>query len=225
MASPLVGGVVAVIFQRDPTLTQDKVAALLQAGAHPFRGPAPFDDQNGPGEVDVLGSLDALERLRDPKLYLPSAAQSWIALSSSYVPADGSRAVTALLELRTEDGEHRADLFDVARLVPTVRIGGVERQVGPVTRKAPGLYTYTFRVGDEGLGLERATFGATFDGVPIVAPRTIPVATDPWNAGYSSRVGGGCAELPLARDTTWAGFAVSALGLVVVAAIRRRSRG
>lgn len=225
MASPIVAGVVALLFQKDPTLTQDKVAALLQAGAHPFRGPAPFDDQNGPGEVDVLGSLDALERLRDPKLYLPSAARSWIALSSSYVPADGSRAVTALLELRTEDGEHRADLFDVARLVPTVRIAGVERQVGPVTRKAPGLYTYTFRVGDEGLGLERATFGATFDGVPIVAPRTIPVATDPWNAGYSSRVGGGCSERPLSRDTTGGAFVASALGLALATALRRRPRG
>ena len=33
MSSPLVAGVVALLLQKDPTLTQEKVLALLQAGA------------------------------------------------------------------------------------------------------------------------------------------------------------------------------------------------
>lgn len=226
MASPIVAGVVALLFQKDPTLTQDKVAALLQAGAHPFRGPAPYDDQNAVGEVDALGSLDALERLKDPKLYLPEASQSWIALSSSYVPADGARPMTAILELRTEDGANRADLFDVQRLAPDVRIDGVSRPAGAITRKAPGLYTYSFRVDEEGLGTKNAVFGATFDGRPIVAPRSIPVATDPWNAGYPSRLGGGCAAsaggLPN-RDLAAHGAWLVALGVAVFARKRRGS--
>ncbi|MEO6574728.1 MAG: S8 family serine peptidase, partial [Polyangiaceae bacterium] len=49
MSAPMVAGAVALLFQRDPTLTQDKIVALLQAGAHPFRGSAPFEDQGGPG--------------------------------------------------------------------------------------------------------------------------------------------------------------------------------
>lgn len=224
MASPIVAGVAALLFQKDPTLTQDKVAALLQAGAHPFRGPAPYDDQNGPGEVDALGALDALERLKDPILYLPDASRSWIALSSSYVPADGSRAVTALLELRTADGAKRADLFDAQRLLADVRIDGVPKTVGPITRKAPGLYTYTFRIGEDGLGLKDAVFGATFDGVPIVATRTLPIATDPWNAGYPSQLSGGCTTSTIgARDLAAHGVWLVALGVAVVAFRKRRT--
>lgn len=224
MSSPIVAGVVALLFQNDPTLTQDKIAALLQAGAHPFRGPAPYDDQSGPGEVDVLGSLDALERSKSPAAFLPSAEKSWIALSSSYVPADGSRAVTAIVELRTDDGEHRADMFDTQRLAADVRVDGVSKTTGAITRKAPGLYTYTFRVGEEGLGLSNATLGATFDGAPIVAPRTIPVATDGWNAGYPSQFTGGCGTV--ARDRTdLAGASVLTLATIAgLAALRRRRR-
>ncbi len=104
MSSPVVAGVVALLLQADPTLTQDKVVALLQAGAHKFRSPATFEDQSGPGEVDALASLDALEQMKDPILHLPSAAQSWLTLSSDYVPADGSTPMTAIVELRTVDG-------------------------------------------------------------------------------------------------------------------------
>jgi len=221
MSSPIVAGVAALLFQNDPTLTQEKIAALLQAGAHPFRGPAPFDDQNGPGEVDVLGSLDALERSKRPELFLPAADTSWIALSSTYVPADGSRAVTAIVELRTADGEHRADLFDAARLEADVRVDGVRKTAGPITRKAPGLYTYSFRVGEDGLGLSNATFGASFDGAPIVAPRTIPVATDGWNAGYPSAFSGGCASTPREGDLAGAS-AATLVTLGAVALVRRR---
>ena len=116
MSSPVVAGVVALLLQKDPTLTQDKILALLQAGAHRFRGVAPFDDQSGPGEVDAMGALDALEQMRNPELQLPAAAQSWLTLSSDYVPADGSTAVTAIVELRTGDAKHRADFFDKKRL-------------------------------------------------------------------------------------------------------------
>ena len=63
MSAPMVAGTIALLFQKDPTLTQDKIVGLLQAGAHDFRGPHPFDDQSGPGELDVLGTLDALEQI------------------------------------------------------------------------------------------------------------------------------------------------------------------
>ncbi|HQY60598.1 MAG TPA: S8 family serine peptidase [Polyangiaceae bacterium] len=221
MASPIVTGVAALLLQRDPTLTQDKVAALLQAGAHPFRGPAPFQDQNGPGEVDALGSLDALERSRDPRAFMPSARASWMALSSDYVPADGSRDITAILELRTADGVSRADLFDLQRLAGVVTVEGTPQSVGPVTRRAPGLYSFVFQLGSSGLGLKHATFGATFDGAPIVPYRALPIATDTWNAGYPSRLSGGCATTRGAP----AGGTLVALGMVLVGlAVARRRR-
>src|SRR5262249_37615128 len=103
MSSPVVAGVVALLLQADPSLTQDKVLALLQAGAHRYRTSTPFDDQAGPGEVDAMGSLDALDQMKTPALYLPEAARSWLTLSADYVAADGSTPLTAIVELRTAD--------------------------------------------------------------------------------------------------------------------------
>jgi hypothetical protein len=56
---------------------------------------------------------------------------------------------------------------------------------------APGLFTFVVRV-PIGYAGQSLTLGATFDGAPIVAPATIPVALDSWNAGYPPYAEGGC---------------------------------
>jgi hypothetical protein len=218
----VVAGVVALLLQKDPTLTQDKILALLQAGAHRLRGDAPFADQSGPGEVDAVGALDALDQMRDPSLQLPSVADSWLALSSDYVPADGSTAVTAIVELRTAGALHRADLFDPGRLRPVLLVDGAPVDPPPeLVRRGPGLWFFVWKP-PPGLGGARATFGATFDGEPVVAYRTVPVATDGWNAAYPSHAkGSGCAAGGAAGGPAGAGLA-AALGLLVLAARRRR---
>ena len=79
-----------------------------------------------------------------------------------------------------------------------------------------------------GLGGSRATFGATFDGEPIVAARTVPIAADGWNAGYPSHAtGSGCA---VARAGTGTGTGTGTWGsvvaiLMVAAAVRRQKSG
>jgi hypothetical protein len=130
MAAPMVAGAVALLFQRDPTLTQDKLMALLQAGAHPFRVASPFEDQGGPGELDVKGALDALDQMQKPALVLPSkdnvacsaacdavchdtcgdacGAASWITLGADYVAADESTPLAVIVELRTAGTPQRA---------------------------------------------------------------------------------------------------------------------
>jgi MYXO-CTERM domain-containing protein len=223
MSAPVVAGVVALLMQQDPTLTQDKVIALLQGGAHRFRGAAPFEDQSGPGEVDAVGALDALDQMRDPKLHLPSAATSWITLSSDYVPADGSTPVTAIVELRTADGEHRGDMFDANRLVPHLLVDGKPFEPQPpMIRRGPGVWFYVWTP-PPGLGGSRATFGATFDGQPIVAPRTVPIAVDRWNAAYPSEAkGSGCAAAPSSAPA--APWSAIVLGLAGLGAITRRRR-
>ncbi len=223
MSAPVVSGVVALLFQLDPTLTQEKVAALLQGGAHRFRGAAPFEDQSGPGEVDAMGSIDALARMHDPKTFLPSTSQSWIVLSSDYLPADGSREVTAVIELRTEDGEHRADMFEASRLQPAVSIAGLAADSPSLprpslTRRGPGVWAYSLRAPGQGLGGRHVTLGATFDGKAVVSPKRIPIATDGWNANYPSSVFGGCSATG-ARGLPWAW--VVALAALVIR--RRRS--
>lgn len=222
MSSPIVAGVVALLLQQDPTLTQDKVMALLQAGAHRFRANAPFQDQSGPGEVDALASLDALDQMRNPALHLPDAAQSWITLSSDYVPADGSTPVTAIIELRTADGAHRGDFFDSPRLQPILLVDGKPVAAPPLVRRGPGVWFFVWNP-PAGLGGSRATFGATFDGSPIVAPRTVPIAPDRWSAAYPSYAkGSSCMASPRRVGDYGASAGLSAL-VLGTALVRRRA--
>ena len=191
MSAPLVAGAIGLLFERDPTLTQDKLVGLLQAGAHPFRGPHPFDDQSGPGELDVLGSLDALEQTWNPAEILPGPGASWITLSASYFAADGSTPLTAVVELRTARLGRRADLFDPRRLQPVVRIDDALQPPPTLVRRAPGVWTFTVPPAS-GRGGSTMTLGATFDGEPIVVPKSIPIATDVWSGEYATTATGGC---------------------------------
>jgi subtilisin family serine protease len=226
MSAPLVAGAIALLFERDPTLTQDKIVGLLQAGAHPFRGPHPFDDQSGPGELDVVGALDALDQRWDPSALLPDPGSSWITLSASYLAADGSTPLTAILELRTAGGTHRADLFDVTRLVPVVLIDGAPQPLPTLVRHAPGLWSFTVQPA-AGLGGSMIELGASFDGEPIVVPKIVPIAVDVWSAEYATTASGGC-RIGARRAEGSASQANSDLWLVALAcgscALRARRR-
>jgi MYXO-CTERM domain-containing protein len=222
MSSPVVAGVVALLFQQDPTLTQDKIVGLLQGGAHRYRTSTQFDDNGGPGEVDVMGSLEALRLMRTPELHLPSLDTSWVALSSDWVAADGSTPTTVIVELRTRDGQHPADLFDANRLQAHVLIDGQAIPPPTLIRKGPGVWFYTFTP-LPGLGGSKASFGATFDGAPIVASKTVPIAPDRWTALYPSQAkGSGCAMG--GGGSSGPGFSVPMLmlGLGLILRLRRR---
>ena len=217
MSSPMVAGVIALLLEHDPRLTQDAIRAVLQAGAHRFRGPAPFFDQSGPGELDALGALDALDQMSQPDVVLPDAASSWMTLNEDFVPSDGSTPVVATLELRTADGG-RATLFDDSRLRPVALLGGVDLAPTLARGGAPGLFTFTVFV-PQGHANQSITLGATFDGNPIVAYATIPVALDPWTAGYPSYTEGGCNA-----SHTGGGDLAPPLFLLGLLALRRRTR-
>jgi subtilisin family serine protease len=223
MSSPVVAGVVALLLEADPTLTQDQVLALLQAGAHRYRTPTAYDDEAGPGEVDAMGSLDALDQMKNPSLHLPSLAKSWLTLSSDYVSADGSTPMTAIIELRTEDGQHRGDFFDGSRLTPVLLVDDNPVEPPPqLVRRGPGVWFFVWTP-PPGLGGSRATFGANFDGAPIVAPRTVAVAPDRWTAMYPSYAKG--SSCTAATPASAPGTAVLVLGaLAVLGTSRRRAR-
>jgi subtilisin family serine protease len=223
MSAPMVAGAAAVLLGRDPTLTQDQITALLQAGAHRFRGAAPFEDQSGPGEVDVLGSLMALDRMKHPQNTLPSFATSWATLSEDFVPADGSTPITVIAELRTATGEV-ADLVDPARLSPVVVFDGHRLESPQLTRRGPGVWVYMVTP-PPGYGGTYATFGLELDGAPIVEARSVPVATDPWNAAYPSRATGSTCNMHASPPS---GAGLGFVGLAAVAATAlgvRRRRG
>jgi hypothetical protein len=223
MSAPQAAGLAALLFEKDPTLTQDQIVALLQAGAHAFRdGAPPFEDQGGPGELDVQGSLDALSEMRNPELVLPERAASWLTLSADVVAADGSTPLTAIVELRTAGGAHRADMFAASRLRPVVLVGGLPLTPLPsMVRRGPGVWFFTVTP-PPGLGGQNMTLGATFDGVPIVSPKTVAIATETWTANYpSSAKGAGCSVGSAhERSTSPAVVTLATLGFLT----RRRSR-
>jgi uncharacterized protein (TIGR03382 family) len=196
-SAPLVAGTIALMFQHDPTLTQDAILAALQGGAHPVRGPAPFADQAGPGEVDVLGAIAAVDRLRDPQTALPVRAQSWMTLGQDLYFADGSTSIEAILELRAARAGPGpalpADGFAPGRLTAYAAIDGsvTPGLAGAPQRRGAGVWTIPVQL-PPGLGGSRLTVGARFDGVDVVEQVSVPIATDAWTALYPSSIQGGC---------------------------------
>jgi hypothetical protein len=236
-SAPIVAGTVAVMLQHDPTLTEDTILAALQGGAHPLRGAAPFDDQAGPGEVDVLGAIAAVDRLRDPDLALPARSESWLTLGADLYLADGSTPLEAVLELRaarTSAGTLPADGFAQSRLAAYALVDGRPfAGAAQLARRGPGVWLVTVQL-PPGLGLSQLTVGATFDGAPIVEEKTVPIATDVWAAEYPAHIGGGCAVAfsTIGRRATRAGQGGPAdrregaggiLALAALALVRRRA--
>lgn len=219
MASPMVAGAAAVLLQRDPTLTQDQVRALLQGGAHRFRGSAPFSDQAGPGELDVAGSLAALDLVKSPANVLPVPQNCWLALSADHVAADGSTPLTVLVELRTA-ANLPADFFQQDRVQPVVIVDGVAQAPPELVRRGPGVWAYLYQPAP-GLGGKAVTFGATFDGNPVVPYRTVPIAADGWGATYPPIARGGCS---ISDRTPWGLPALALVGACAAAMGRRLRR-
>jgi subtilisin family serine protease len=196
-SSPIVAGTVAVMLQHDRMLTQGTILAALQGGAHPLRGPAPFADQAGPGEVDVLGAVAAVDRFTNPESALPVRSESWMSLGDALYLADGSTPIEAILELRSRPGvgtlAEPADGFEEGRLTVYAEINGTVASgvVGPPQRRGAGVWTVDVQP-PAGLGGSGLTVGARFDGVDIVDPVSLPIATDAWNALYPPGISGGC---------------------------------
>jgi subtilisin family serine protease len=212
-SSPIVAGTVAVMLQRDPTLTQDLIMAALQGGAHPLRGPAPFEDQAGVGEVDVIGAVGAVDRLHDAGSVLPLRSASWMTLGADLYLADGSTPLQAIVELRASRGSppRPADGFGAGRLAAYALVNGspVSGAVESLVRRGPGVWALTLAV-PGGLGGSVLTVGATFDGEDIVQPKSIPIATDAWSALYAPNIRGGCTIANEEKGTGDVGFIIAA---------------
>lgn len=193
-SAPLVSGAVALLLQYDPTLTQDEIMAALQGGAHPLRSAAPFNDQAGTGELDVVGALSAVDRLHNPQAALPVRSESWLTLGSDLYLADGSTPIEVIVELRAarEGGSPvPADGFTDDRLTVYALVDGSPQVAPPVRRAGPGVWVASLQL-PAGLGGRKLTVGVTFDGVDIVDPKSVPIATDAWNAAYAPSARGGC---------------------------------
>jgi len=212
MSSPFAAGAIALLFQRDPTLTQEDVRALLQAGARPLEddpagGGSPRDYAVGAGIMDVEGALVALDR----RTGTPPATSLFLRLGSSYLAADGGLAVTGLAIARDDTGR------------PADVQGGLGLMLGNATIATPfehpaiGLYRFSIRARPGHAG-EDATIALRGS---LSLTRTLPIGGDRWDARDGVRAGGGCSMS--AGETSPAVFA-----LVLLTFLRRsraRTRG
>jgi hypothetical protein len=224
-SAPIVSGAIAVLLQHDPALTQDAIVAALQGGAHRDRGPTPFDDQAGPGELDVQGALAAVDAMQHPIVVLPARSESWMTLGAEMVLADGSTPLQAVVELRglgDGDAPVAADGFSADRLAAYATVDGQPYAgAAQLTRKGPGVWLATVQL-PAGLGGSRLTVGVNLDGAPIVDEKTVPIAVDVWSASYPVSARGGCAVAASGRTDGAAGCI--ACGLVALGLRRRRRR-
>jgi hypothetical protein len=186
MAAPIVSGGIALLFQRDPSLDQLGVRTLLQAGARAMDGTVLLEQQTGPGELDLMGSLAVMDSAKSPLAQQPDADESWLALASSYAHPDPDWPVEAVLELRSA-GQNVVDGFDPASLALGVQGG---RLVTPLTRVAPGLWRFS-AAADAGSGGGSMRLQVTFKGLPFLI-RTLPIAVDRSVAEGGVDARGGC---------------------------------
>lgn len=219
MSSPMVAGAVALLLQAEPTLTQQRIRSLLQAGAHAFRGSAPFFAQSGPGELDVEGALAALARSKSPSETLPIAANSWMRPSDDHIDASGKSPLTLFVELRTHDGS-AADLFDLTRLQVLVDDAQGTRACA-AERMEAGLWrcVYTAPTSESGT----VSFSVTLDGKELLGPLRLRSATDPWTSRYASKFISSCSASAASRVSSLPLFA----GIILAARVlcsRIRSR-
>jgi hypothetical protein len=212
MSAPLVAGAIALLLQRQPELTQAQLRALLQAGARQPSGKILAEQQTGPGELDLRGTLAALIAEESPIDRVPSSA-SRIVLAASYAHPDASQPLQGLLELR-DPKDQIADGFDERRLTLTAQGGSLSK---PPVRIGPGLYGFEVTAPD-GSGGERLQLSLAFDG-QLLARRSVPIGTDRWLAEGTPVPHGGCALAPTERSATWL-----AVPLLLLASLSRRRR-
>jgi MYXO-CTERM domain-containing protein len=91
--------------------------------------------------------------------------------------------------------------------------------VRSLVRRGPGVWLATVQL-PSGHGGSKLTVGATFDGIDVVEPKSIPIATDVWEADYPPSVQGGCA-VGGAKRGGWGALAMAG----AIALLRRRAPG
>lgn len=213
MSAPVVAGAIALLFERDPTLTQDAVRAILQAGARPLQGIILDARQIGPGALDLEGALTVASAGDSPALRVPTG-KSWLTIGQSYAHPDPKWPLNCFVDLRDAAG-NIADGFDPSRLHLSADNAAVSE---PLTRIASGFYRFALSA-PAGSGGQDLHFEIAFDGHVILA-KDVPIAVDRWVAedGVSAR--GGCSVSAVGTRPAWGSWAA----LAVAGALLRRRR-
>lgn len=135
MAAPMVSGAVALLLERDATLTQNAVRRLLQTGSRPLDSDPDVVGREGGGVLGISRSLAAMSAMTRGLSERPAAAQSRLRAAASSVVPDPARSLAVLLWLRDAEGA----VFDAE--LPRIRVSATGGQITEIPeRVAPGLY-------------------------------------------------------------------------------------
>jgi hypothetical protein len=214
MAAPVVTGAVALLLQRDPTLTQTRIRHLLQAGSRAVAGTIFAPEQTGAGALDVVGALRAQDAAAGPTVE-PTTAR--IQLARSFVPPDPATPLEGLVLLRGGDDEP-AQGFAMDRLAVDAP-GAAAVSLVPL---AEGLWRLSVAM-PRGSGGRRVGLRVTYDG-RVLAERSVPVAVDPHVAPSGFRTSGGCgvAHVPNSLASGTGAGLVVLVGLTLLGVRHRR---
>lgn len=222
MSSPHVAGAVALLFELDKSLTQQRATDVLQAGARYPTGTVRHETQLGVGALDLEGARRILmnEQGSDPE---PSLEKSWWVLSSAYARPDPSWPVWGTIELRNQQGEVSAGIAGTE--LELFVTGGIV--VTPLVKVRPGLFRFAV-AGERGSAGTTMTVEVRYKGQSIETLRELPIGDDVWRAtGKIDATSGGCTwpksgATASNRGSPWGtGLGV---GLAGVGLLRRRSR-
>ncbi len=144
LASPLVAGAVAILLQKDPTLTFEEVYSALVSGTDTFPWGSPYPNNTyGWGRLNVWRSLNTLS----PPSLLPEVV-SWRILDGLFDGPD-------TLEVKVFN---RSSSSGTVRLVLTTTLSGVAISDPVRTATLPASDTLTLLWGIDALSLEDGTY-------------------------------------------------------------------
>jgi subtilisin family serine protease len=188
MAAPIVAGAVALLFERDPTLTHQQVRSLLQAGARRLTT-AVIPEANvrtGAGILDAVASLEALEAMQSDERGTADPDTSHLLLAAEILHPSAESRLQGLIQLRDEDDHVAAN---VAERRLRLQLSGAELSRA-INEQAPGLYDFEIK-GVPNTGASVATVTVLLDEQPFLTKELV-VAVDSTAALEGHTISGGC---------------------------------
>ena len=231
MSSPHVAGAIALLFQKEMalaetlarpfSLTQAKVTAVLQAGAQYPEGKVHNEVQLGPGELDMIGAVRALED-ESGQSQEPDVAKSWYVLSSGYARPDAAWPVWGTVELRLPDGETPLAL-DGTFLTLDVQNGVV---LQPLRKIRNGLFRFSV-AGELGSSGRELVVDVRYKDRSL-GVKSLPIGNDVWTQHEPLDAVGSCALAAAPTPTSPArapiAWALATLAALTIERRRRRTR-
>lgn len=216
MAAPQVTGTVALLFQRDPSLTMEQIRDLLRGGAR-----APLEEGfpsnwYGAGNLDVVGTLLAQDALAsEEEGGEPSRSRSRLSFASAFLYPNPERSVEMLALLRDDDNQPLPIRLEDYKILTEVA-------EAKLLRASPGVLTAEVRA-PRGAGGQTAKVRLLYQGREILAA-DLAIGPDPTTAVLGFDVqGGGCAVArhPARSSAPWLLLVLGVPGLLRFS--RRRS--